>query len=354
MATLFPKSGLRLAATAWLALVAGLLRPCCNPPARAQPGPAGEYQVYTLQHKEAADVERMLVELLRDLEDETHVVADARRNQILLRGSEKCSRLRDSWWRRWIIRRGLPGPTRRFSRSIRAPPTAWRRLPSGFVRCSRRTEAFAWRRTPRHRSCWWWRPLQTTRRSAASSPQQPPAALPQQGLGNGRPLPPSRWQRLAPLEHRRAQEVESLFQELFGARFEPLGPPTASLAAYRFVDESGQTVNVSADRRRNAMLVWGEQPLADQVLRLIQAFDVPLRTSDQTIRVLPIRRADLAKVQEAVKAYRDGEAARAAMGALARRPAEARVPSRPAVLRLPLQTRMAGDAPAQTSRTRRR
>jgi len=82
-----------LVALCWVALAAALVGLWRGVPAHAQSGSAAEYQIYPVRHKAVAEVEGMLAELLRDLGAETHLVADERGNQILLRGPAKAQQI---------------------------------------------------------------------------------------------------------------------------------------------------------------------------------------------------------------------------------------------------------------------
>ena len=78
-------------------LVAGGVRACALllaacPAVRAE-SESAEYQVYPLKYKAAAEVEKILGDMLANSGPAVHLVADAKANQILLRGPEKAQQI---------------------------------------------------------------------------------------------------------------------------------------------------------------------------------------------------------------------------------------------------------------------
>jgi hypothetical protein len=53
----------------------------------------GSYQAFALRHKKAAEVEPLLLPLLRNVTPPPHVIADSQNNQILLRGSDQAQQI---------------------------------------------------------------------------------------------------------------------------------------------------------------------------------------------------------------------------------------------------------------------
>lgn len=100
--------------------------------------------------------------------------------------------------------------------------------------------------------------------------------------------------------------VESRLRDLLGARLEPLAAREQGWPDYLLTDKLGDHVELHVDRNRNGIRVYGKQTLTAQMARLIRTLDSPTVTAGRKIRVLPVRRADPAKVREAVEAYRTG------------------------------------------------
>ena len=196
--------------------------------AQGQP-PPGEFKSYALRHKTAAEVGRMLSELLgRDAE----MVVDARGNRILVRGPDKAQQ----------VARQLIAAVDQDSRSR---PTA-------------------------------------------------PAAT----AAGGERFVPIPWA---------ANELESSLVRLFGARLKR-GTPSRTGGEFVVSDKAGAAVAVRHDAARGGLVIQGPQVLVSQVAQLIQANDGSRAKPSGQIRTVSFRKADPQKVQQAVDAYRRGNA----------------------------------------------
>ncbi len=212
---------------AWLAICS-----CCAS-ALAQGEPTSEaFKRYPLRHKAAADVGRMLGELLGN---EAEMVVDTRGNQILVRGPDQSQRV-----------------AQRLIAALDEPEPAHDSGPA---------------------------PNETVGREN----QEHFVALPS-------------W---------RAEQVEPMLRKLLGSR---LTRQTSRQGGVDLTvtDDAGLRVALRVDQSRRGLMVAGPEPLASQVVRLVQAQESSRKASAGTIRTVSLRKADPQKVQEALDAYRRG------------------------------------------------
>jgi type II secretory pathway component GspD/PulD (secretin) len=102
----------------------------------------------------------------------------------------------------------------------------------------------------------------------------------------------------------RVDQVETSLRELLGARLAPLSERRVGRSEYRFADGSGGQVDLVLDGLRSGVTVHGRGRLAEQFVRLIRYLDSPAEPQGQSSLLVPLRRADPAKVRQAVEAYR--------------------------------------------------
>jgi len=292
-------------AVLWLcagAAAMSLLAACGS--ARAQPPAAAAYQVYALRHKSAADVEKVLSEMLAGMGDSTHIVADVKANQILLRGPEKAQQA-----------------ARQLIQSMDRPPAGPAAEAKPLVKSYRCAEGRQAEVLARLRSAY----AQRSDVRAAIDPQTgallvlgPPAvhaeilpwipapaelSVPRQ-LNPAPDAGPS--EQFLVLTNTRVGDVEITLQELFRERLIPLFERRLGYVEYRYAGARGQHVDLGFDRQRNGVTILGSGPAAAQWLRLIRSLDVPPQSEDQATEVVPLYYANPLKVQEAVEAYRRG------------------------------------------------
>jgi type II secretion system protein D len=265
-------------------------------------GATAEYQVYSLRHKSAADVEKLLTDMLAGMGSAVHVVADVKANQILVRGAENVQQ-----------------SARQLIESIDAPPAGLAAEAKPTVKsylCAegRQSEVLSWLRSAY---------AQRSDVRAAIDPQTgalvvlaPPAV--QAEIAPRIPAPDAVRRDFPPtaetgssgqfvaLIHVRAGDVETTLRELFRERLIPVAGPRPGDAQYQFAGPRGGRVALGFDRQRNGVSIHGSGPAAMQWVRLIQNLDVPPQTEDHSTQVVPLYHASPLKVQEAVEAYRNG------------------------------------------------
>jgi hypothetical protein len=264
----------------------------------------GDYQVHPLKHKAAADVEKILTEMLSQSGLSAHVVADHRTNQLLLRGPEKAQQ----------IARDLIAALDRPSPAAPPPRPEVRTYPLDASRLAWAAERI--RSTLGDRS---------GQIAVSVDPQAgqlvvlaPPSVHEQvarllsapAGEASARPADAIRQTDLTPAEQfvpvARAQieAIQSELKAMCGSRLTvPLADSRSGRVEYRFVDLRGRRVDVIVDRSRDGFLLVGNGSLVGQFARLIRAL-AAAQTDSTGVRVVPIRRASPSKVRQAFDAYR--------------------------------------------------
>ncbi len=301
-------TGLPIPRAAWCAVLSALAILGASAAARAQSSPTSQYQAYALKHKAAVDVEKILVQMLARTGENTHVVADPRANQILVRGPAKAQQ----------IVQNLLATLDRPAESVR--PEKEEKPTVNAYPCAedRRSEAMAELRAlyadrddvrvaadPQSGRLLVLAPprlhQEIARRLAAVRPKE---AEPRSE--SGRPAPPGSSpgpiQRFVPLVRLPAERMETMLRELFGPRF----IPAAQKRQYGFADALGRRVEISFDRQARSVQVAGAAQLVGQFVRLIEHLDRNPEAEGRVVQVLPMRHADPTKVREAVEAYRAG------------------------------------------------
>ncbi len=114
--------------------------------------------------------------------------------------------------------------------------------------------------------------------------------------------------RFVQLRHARSAQIEPLLVEMLAARLQPVDEAVAGLPGYVVHDAGGEHVMLGLNRAYDQVVVRGNEPLAGQVLRLVEMLDSPRQPAGRAIRIVPLERAHLRKVRRAMDAYRGSEA----------------------------------------------
>ena len=269
----------------------------------------GHYEAYTLRYKKAADVEAQLVELLRHSTPKPHVVADPRDNQLLVRGSEAAHQI-----------------AKQFIQSVDRPPVAQTRPQStpfvnGYHAARDRLAETAARLHARYAGRGDVRVTTDAGTSqilvlappdvhqAIASELTSPAVMDTPTPARRTPAPrPQFAEQTVRLSQVPIDRFENQFRQLLGSRLEPVRGAVAGQPNYVFV-KATRRVEVTVDQQRGLVRLAGDQSVVAQLARLAHALDM-LETSGRelgaTTRIVPVHRADPAKVREAVDAYRAG------------------------------------------------
>jgi len=290
--------------------------------ARAQTDGGGEYEVYPLQYKSAADVEKMLAEMLSDLEADTHVVADLRRNQILLRGPAPAHRIA----RELIDSVDQPPGAKTPVKPPAEPAIKVKGYPCPPSRLGEVAEQLRLRFADRGgvRIAADSQSSQLLVLAPLDVHEQIARELAKTGVGlaagaggvtNAKSLAKQvPGEQFVGLVYSRIDRIEPQLVRLLGSRLEPRPHRPPDRPDYLFVDAAGRRVELTVDGKRNGLLIVGTQALVRQFVLLIQALDAlegPPQRPGRTVRILPVHRADPTKVRQAVEAYRSGAAVRA-------------------------------------------
>jgi type II secretion system protein D len=271
-----------------------------------------EHKVYTLRHKAAAEVERMLAQMLSELGQTTHLASDARANQILLRGPEEAQR---------IARQLIDSVDRPPVRSAAATTPVIRAYPCPRDRLSDLSNHL--RRLYRVGDGIRVAVDTPTSRLFVLAPPNIHEEISRRlaelgGLATGGVLastkPPSPKpraeteprERFVALIHSRVEKLEPMLRDLLSPRLRPVEDRMPGRPDFMLMGGSGQWVELSIDQRRNGIMLLGEPSLVEQLVRLIRCLDGPRPTGDRSVRVMPMRWTDPAKVRRAVRAYRSG------------------------------------------------
>ncbi len=278
------------------------------------------YRPYPLQHKQVEDIEPMLAGIVQDFEPAPQIVLDSRNNQILVRTNAATHRIVQQFLesidqpsvqdtaphpaviqgyrveagrlnevlRQLQIRFGERPEVRLTSDPatsqiiVLGPPDVQAAIAAGLAAPAKPAAIPASAVKPR-----------------AASPVKlsPSAAAP---LGSGR--------QTVAVNRITFERLEQQLRQLLGSRLEPRGGPAAAEPDF-VLDRGGRRVNLTLHRDAQAIRLEGDPKLVAQLAQLVQALDraegEPGQT-EATIRIIPVHRADPAKVQEAVDAYRSG------------------------------------------------
>lgn len=299
---------MRLATCSLLALA------CCVS-AGAQTDAGGEYEVYALQYKSAADVEKMLAEMLSDLGGATHVVADLRRNQILLRGPEQAHRIA----RELIDSVDHPPGAKTSTQpaiTVKGYPCPKSRLTEVAEQLRLRFADRAGVRIagdPQSSQLLVLAPLEV---HEAIARELATAGVGLAGAGSAADAKSLAKQvpgeQFVGLVCSRVDRIEPQLVRLLGSRLEPRPNRPPGRPDYLFVDAAGRRVELTVDRKGNGILIVGTQALVRQFVLLVHALDAlegPQQQAGRTVRIVPVHRADPTKVRQAVEAYRSGSGA---------------------------------------------
>ena len=274
---------------------------------------AVEYQVYPLKYKTAVEVEQVLGEMLANSGSAVHLVADAKTNQILLRGPEKAQQIA----RELLASIDRP-PARLASATTIRPIVRTYSVEKNLVRqiADRLRTTYAGRDDVR---------VAAEQSSGRLFVRAPPAVQeeiaiqlgtaedresnPRATVKSPKPAAASRDRaedgpssHLLALQRLSAEQMETRLLELFGPR---LVSARRGSPDYRFIDGRGRRVEVTFDRWRGGVSISGPISLVAQFGHLVSALDVPI-SGDANVRIVPIHNADPDKVRQAVEAFRAG------------------------------------------------
>lgn len=295
--------------------------------AQAQPAANGQYQVYSLKHKPAAEAERILTQMLSS-QPGVHVAPDASKNQLLVSGPQEVQELVRQMLAsidqpsaaaptaKPIVKTYACDPNRlaETANALRgqfasrpdvriAPDPGTGRLlvlaPAEIHEMLARQLAGGIPPTPPPSS-----PLRPNPPQAAESQivvRAPidPSAAPHTAIASSAPI-----EKQVPVASVRVEQVEMRIRDVLGSRLAPLTGPDGSVVGQRLADAAGHYVDIRIDPPHNALLLGGSQPLVDQVAQLVRVLDNPRQAPDQSISIVRLRGAN-ARLRQAMGGNRN-------------------------------------------------
>ncbi len=133
---------------------------------------------------------------------------------------------------------------------------------------------------------------------AAGQPEEPAKLRPR----------PRRQRRMTPIERFvriRSTDVDQVESKLLATLGNRIKADTRDDVDY-MISAAGQKVELTVYGRRQGFWVSGPETVTVQVAQLIRILDSQPQEPEQRIRIVPIRRSDPTKVQQAIQAYRLG------------------------------------------------
>lgn len=292
----------KLAGTWLCCLVVLVLAAIVSNRAPAQEAASAEYQVYSVRHKPVRDVERMLIELLGNFGDRTHLVADPGKNQLLLRGPDAAQQVA----RQLIQSVDRPAPravpTKRKSQpevkayQLNRADEIKRRFGDQILRVAVDEETsqllvLALAETHVQIAQHFQDPILQPRFANETVPTQVSEEQPPREM-------------FVSLRNSKVDDVVPMLRRLFGQRLQPVRNSNSNEPTYVLSEVAGQDVEISTHFQRNRVTIYGPAGAAAQLTRLIRALDSRQEADGTRVRILAISRSDPRKVEEAVRAYR--------------------------------------------------
>lgn len=273
--------------------------------ASGQSGGPGEYRTYTLRHKSAAEVERLLTEMLGDMGPATHVINDAPRNQLLIRGPDRAHEVA----RQLVESLDHPPPQGPAEKPLlRTYPCDPLQLPAIAENVRTRYGNQPGVRIAADPSSSQLLVLAPAGIQAILARELAVPTAPIAAAAPGAPIAPmppvtQAVERFVPASYVPIGQVELKLRELLAPNLTASAPPQPATADYRWNNDQGLSLDLRIDRQQNGVHVRGPAPLVEQLVRLVKAVDGPPQATGTATRILPLRRAAPVKVQEALDAY---------------------------------------------------
>lgn len=294
--------------------------------ARGQNVGKAEYEVYRCQHKSAAEVERLLRDLLPD-DASVHLVVDSPSNTLLLRGGAEAQRIAVSLLQHVDrpsevpVAAQPPAPT--VVKAYACPPgqldqylAAVRALcgTAANVKVTAAREAnqlYVVAPQELHEQITQRLSQRSVAAAGADESAAAPRRLPAAPRSDGEPPavdtppaaidPTAEVDRMLHLRFLPASEVEQRLIALFGRRLHARQQDGQEVLVLPVGDK--QALMFQLDATRSLVMVRGPGKLVEQFARLVDALDAS-GARGQQVRALHVERTSDAKLREAVEAYR--------------------------------------------------
>ena len=125
------------------------------------------------------------------------------------------------------------------------------------------------------------------------------------GAGESRPETAGAEQFIQ-LKYIGTEQCEAVLGRLLGTRLARLANPLPGRPDYTYCDFGGRRLEIRVDRQHSALSLRGPEALTAQFLRLIQNLDSPQQEPGKALRIVPVRKANTTKIEEAIRAYQSG------------------------------------------------
>lgn len=278
------------------------------------------YRPYPLKHKQVEEIEPLLAGIIRDIKPAPQIVLDSRNNQILVRTSAATHRIVQQFLEsidQPSVKENAPQPAvvrgyriepGRLNEVLRQLQTRFDGRPEVRLTADPATSQIIVLGPPDVQS------MIAAGLAAPAKPAAAPASPPQPRAASPIKLAPSAagpvvtGRQTVAINRITFGRLEQQLRQLLGSRLEPRGGQMAAEPDF-VLDRGGRRVNLTMHREAQAIRLEGDATLVNQLAQLIQALDRAENgpgSTEATIRIIPVHRADPAKVQEAVDAYRSG------------------------------------------------
>ena len=277
------------------------------------------FQRYPVRHVSAAEVEKVLADLLPAADPNANSAIDVRKNELVVEGTAEAHRLA----RQLLERLDVPQRTRQ-KKSLKAYRVGPRRIDEAASLLKQRYGDRPGVRITVDR---------TSGQLLVVAPDElhdAIATILQQPSENGRAAPAtpsdrsfatSSTERTAArrpwaagsqatyeLKNARLDQIEPIVRSIFADRMTPRRRGPGGLPGYEIAlppsDGRSDILEIGLDDSQQLVRIEGPQAAVGQLLQLFEALDTPRLPPDQAVRIVALRRAALGQVRRAVDAYR--------------------------------------------------
>ena len=326
----------------WALLVLAILMSISG---RADAEDRQKYTTYELKHKSATEAEEVLSEMLENSSEPALIVADVKKNRLLISGSEAVQRMAakvlstidrplsvDTSAAVEPVLKAYPCPKSRLSGLVTklrerysdvkgikiAADSAGERL---LALASPEIQAEISAAVESGDDAFEQDDVGTTSSSQASKgrksdgapapvTQQPSAGLASQELIESDEEAISRdGDQYFGLLHIKVEALTAALRNLLGDRIQP---QKSSKFEFAVTVDDNMALKLTVDRRRNGMTLAGDRILISQIARVIRCLDVPKEAGTPETRILPLNGLDTSKIEIVRAAFRQDARPRAA------------------------------------------
>jgi len=267
------------------------------------------FRPYTLTHRRAADVKPVLAEAIRQTDANALVTGGVDEKQILVAGSADAHQVAKKLLAALDQDAAIATNTPEFQRSVAEPVMRAYACTADQLAAKAKhlRHAFANQKgfavaADKATSRLMVMASDAIQRQipgllAGNSPAVMPVDEPNPRAGAGKSVP---------LVHIDARTMASRLRQLLAQRLRALNVQRPGQEEYELVTKAHPSMRLIADIQRREMVIGGRGVLADQMQRLIRAFDTAGPTDSKSVRIVALRNARIAKVAKAVDAIRLG------------------------------------------------